>query len=157
MANVLKMTVIQSILSLHAQGWSHRRIAKTLAINRRTVSRYVRQQRADRSKCTSAPIEPGRLDADSKCTTAPIGSLLAAESAPSDLCFRAAAPRSSTSRCAHWREFILAKRAQGLSVVRVHQDLRGEPGTEAISYDSVRRYPEAAGSPAAATVSADGV
>ena len=43
MANVLKMTVIQSILSLHAQGWSHRRIAKALAINRRTVSRYVRQ------------------------------------------------------------------------------------------------------------------
>ena len=44
-AKVLKMTVIQSILSLHAQGWSQRRIAKTLAINRRTVSRYVRQQR----------------------------------------------------------------------------------------------------------------
>ena len=113
---------------------------KRLAINRRTVSRYVRQQRADRSKCTSAPIEPGRLDADSKCTTAPSGSLVAAESAPSDLCFRAAAPRSSTSRCAHWREFILAKHAQGLSAVRIHQDLRGEPGTEAISYDSVRRF-----------------
>ena len=27
MANLLKMTVVQSILSLHAQGWSHRRIA----------------------------------------------------------------------------------------------------------------------------------
>ena len=47
MANLLKMTVIQSILSLHAQRWSHRRIAETLAFIRRTVSRYVRQQRAD--------------------------------------------------------------------------------------------------------------
>ena len=53
MANVLKMTVVKSILSLHAQGWSHRRIAKALAINRRTVSRYVRQQQAAVSKCTS--------------------------------------------------------------------------------------------------------
>ncbi len=61
---------------------------KRLAINRRTVSRYVRQQRADGSKCTSAPIEPGRLDADSKCTTAPIGSAPAAEPAASNSCFR---------------------------------------------------------------------
>ena len=48
--------------------------------------------------------------------------------------------RQPTSRCARWREFILAKHAQGLSAERIHQDLRGEPGTEAISYDSVRRF-----------------
>ena len=98
MAKVLKMTVVQSILSLHAQGWSQRRIAKTLAINRRTVSRYVRQPQIADSKCTSAPIEPGRLDADSKCTTAPIGSAPAAEPAPSDSCFRGAAPVSRDVR-----------------------------------------------------------
>jgi transposase len=146
-ANVLKMTVVQSILSLHAQGWSHRRIAKALAINRRTVSRYVHQQQAAVSKCTSAPIEPGRLGADSKCTTAPIGSAPATEPAGSDPCSHAAAPGSPTSRCAPWREFILAKRVQGLSAARIHQDLRGEPGTEAISYDSVRRYLKRVGAP----------
>ena len=53
MANVLKMTVIQSILSLHAQGWSHRRIARALG-----------DQPAD-----GEPIRPA-ADADgSKCTT----------------------------------------------------------------------------------------
>ena len=73
MANLLKMTVVQSILSLHAQGWSNRRIAKTLLINRRTVGRYVQLHQAAGSKCTSAPIEPARLEADSKCTTVTAG------------------------------------------------------------------------------------
>ena len=38
MANVLKMTIVQSILSLHAQGWSQHRIADQLGIDRETVS-----------------------------------------------------------------------------------------------------------------------
>ena len=38
-----------------------------------------------------------------------------------------------------WREFILAKHAQGLSAKRIHQDLRGRAWREVISYDSVRR------------------
>ena len=158
MANVLKMTVIQSILSLHAQGWSHRRIAKTLAINRRTVSRYVRQQQAaDRSKCTSAPIEPGRLDVDSKCTTAPSGSLVAAESAPSDLCFRAA------------RATQLNQSLRALAGVYSGQARRKDsPPCAFIKTCAASRGPrrsattacggsEAVGSPAAAAVSADGV
>ena len=66
---------------------------------------------ADGSKCTSAPIEPGRLDADSKCTTAPIGSAPAAEPAACNPCFLVPAP--AASRCARWREFILAKRRWG--------------------------------------------
>jgi DNA-binding NarL/FixJ family response regulator len=41
MANRLKMARVQSILSLHAQGWSRRRIAHELGIDRETVSRYV--------------------------------------------------------------------------------------------------------------------
>ena len=41
MGNRLKMARVQSILSLHAQGWSRRRIARELGIDRETVSRYV--------------------------------------------------------------------------------------------------------------------
>jgi transposase len=41
MANRLKMARVQSILSLHAQGWSRRRIARELCVDRETVSRYV--------------------------------------------------------------------------------------------------------------------
>jgi hypothetical protein len=44
MANRLKMARVQSILS---QGWSRRRIARELSVDRETVSRYVQldQQR----------------------------------------------------------------------------------------------------------------
>ena len=42
MANQLKMATVQSILSLHAQGWSQRRIAAAVGVDRETVSRYVR-------------------------------------------------------------------------------------------------------------------
>ena len=82
MANVLKMTIVQSILSLHAQGWSQRRIADQLGIDRETVSRYVRLARSavqpnpsDLSKPAIAPNDPVRVSADSNpATPAPIGS-----------------------------------------------------------------------------------
>ena len=45
-----------------------------------------------------------------------------------------------SSNCAAWREFMLTRRAQGLSFKRIHQDLAAEPGAAAVSYDSVRRY-----------------
>ena len=42
MANQLGMAEQHSIITLWKQGWSHRRIARTLGIHRETVSRYVR-------------------------------------------------------------------------------------------------------------------
>lgn len=39
MSNQLKMATIQAILSLRAQRWSFRRIAKTLGVHRETVAR----------------------------------------------------------------------------------------------------------------------
>jgi len=44
MANRIKVAVSQTILTLHAQGWSFRKIAWTLGIHRETASRYVRAQ-----------------------------------------------------------------------------------------------------------------
>ena len=41
MANVIGMTQKGAIIGLWRRGWSHRRIAKTLGLNRRTVARYV--------------------------------------------------------------------------------------------------------------------
>jgi transposase len=40
MSNVLKMELQESIKVLHRKGWSHRRIASELGVNRRTVKRY---------------------------------------------------------------------------------------------------------------------
>ena len=42
MANALKMAIVQSIKQLHAAGWSQRRIARELEIDRGTVARYLR-------------------------------------------------------------------------------------------------------------------
>jgi transposase len=42
MANRLKMADIQAILSLKARGWSNRRIASELGVDRETVARYVK-------------------------------------------------------------------------------------------------------------------
>jgi transposase len=38
------MAKVQSILSLHAQGWAQRRIARELGVARETVRKYVEQQ-----------------------------------------------------------------------------------------------------------------
>lgn len=42
MANRLKMAKIHSIQTLRARGWSQRRIARALDVDRETVARYVR-------------------------------------------------------------------------------------------------------------------
>ena len=47
MANRIKVAIASSIIVLRQQGWSFRRIARTLGIHRETVARYVRQQEAD--------------------------------------------------------------------------------------------------------------
>ena len=41
MSNQLKMAQVQSILALHVRGWSQRRIARELGVDRETVARYV--------------------------------------------------------------------------------------------------------------------
>ena len=47
MANVLTMAKIQSIQQLHAAGWSQRRIAHELDIDRGTVARYLQSSPPD--------------------------------------------------------------------------------------------------------------
>ena len=129
MANRLKMAIVQSILTLHERGWSQRRIAVELDVDRETVSRYVElarqasQTAADAiSKPASAPMTRPGESALSKPATAPIGAL--------------PGPHSD---CQSWREVIEAKRDQGLSAKRIWQDLVSEHGAQ-VSYDSVRRF-----------------
>ncbi len=43
MANQLKMAMINTIRILQERGWSKRRIARELGIDRETVGRYVSQ------------------------------------------------------------------------------------------------------------------
>ena len=147
MANRLKMTVVQSILSLHAQHWSQHRIADTLAIDRGTVARHIRRAAsaaqpdpAGISNAANAPIDPARVAAaDSKAAIAPTGNLTAAQPIPTSLAAIGVNSAGRQSNAEPWRESILARHVQGLSAKRIHQDLVAELGASEISYDSVRR------------------
>ena len=46
MSNHLKVAMIDVILSFHRRGWSQRRIANELGINRETVARHLKRVRA---------------------------------------------------------------------------------------------------------------
>lgn len=135
MANRLKMATVQSILTLHERGWSQRRIAVELDVDRETVSRYVELARQASQPATEAISNPAN---------APIGR--AGESAlskpagpPCGRCPPVGASPGSQSNCEACREIIEAKQAQGLSARRIHQDLVGDHGAT-VSYDSVRRF-----------------
>jgi len=122
MANTLKMAIIHTIQGLLEQGWSHRRIARELGIHRETVSRYSRVLRSVDSK--PAISTPGPLDPiDPKPAISTLGS----------------GPPGRLSHCRSLRSVILGKLEQGLSGVRIFQDLRQESGFTG-SYSSVKRF-----------------
>jgi transposase len=144
MANQLKMAIFQAILSLHAQGWSQRAIAKRLEVHRETVSRHVRLA-ASGSKPATLPAGPGADGASpppaseddlSKLASLHAGNRLPVEPASSSQ------PEPSAARprtCDRWRETIEAKRAAGLTAQRIYQDLVAEHGFVR-SYSTVQRY-----------------
>jgi transposase len=116
--NILNVSLQHSILTLAAHGWSHRRIARELDLNRETVGKYLRLARSKPAIST-----PG------------------SESAP------AAKPAISTlgstpgrqSLCQPWQPQIKAAVSVGLSAQRIYQDLVGEHGFTG-SYQAVKRF-----------------
>jgi transposase len=126
MVNELKVANVLSIKTLHAQGWSQRRIARTLGVNRSTVARYLKEASAP----APAPPEP----AASKPAKAPTGS-----EATEKVSKPATAPPGSGSLCAPFRETVVAKIEQGLTAQRIFQDLVIEHGFRG-KYHSVRRF-----------------
>ncbi len=85
MSNILKVSLQEAIKSLKERGWSDRRIAKELRLNRRTVKRYGDRPSA---KCTiSIPGSEGGVEA--KCTISIAGEV----SSQAKCTFRPSAPR----------------------------------------------------------------
>jgi len=104
----------------HELGWSIRKIARELQVNRRTVSKYVK----DSSKCTisTTGFSAGKSgNNDSKCTISTTGS------------------GGRKSLCEPWFDFIKSKLDKQLSAQRIYQDLVIEHGFDG-SYESVKRY-----------------
>jgi predicted transcriptional regulator len=58
MSNVLKVSLQITTYSLHDRGWSQRRIARELRINRGTVGRYLRLAKPAISTARRHDIEP---------------------------------------------------------------------------------------------------
>lgn len=126
MANVLKMAMIESILSLHAANWSQRQIARELGIDRGTVRKYL-QQRLSESKPANVPTGS---DSSKPATLADVPGPLTKPATQ--------LPTGSRSACEPYRDIIQAKVAQELSAQRIWQDLQTE-GSQ-VGYDSVRRF-----------------
>ncbi|HEY5912158.1 MAG TPA: IS21 family transposase [Verrucomicrobiae bacterium] len=115
----LKVNQQQSIRTLHEQGWSKRRIARELGLDRATVRKYLA------GISNPATPQPGSGDPDpSESPTPHTGSV--ALSRPASL-------------CDPWREEIEQALERGLSIQRIYQDLVTERQF-AGSYYAVRRF-----------------
>jgi transposase len=160
MSNLLKVAMIDLVLSLHRQGLSQRRIASELGINRETVARYLSDAKvaAKPANAPSGSIEaepeskpanapPGSIEAEpeSKPANAPPGSATPEPGVNNDLSppplvrTRVGRRRGRTSDCEPWRDVIQSKRDLGLSSQRIYQDLVIEHSFTG-TYYSVRRF-----------------
>ena len=160
MSHLIKVATIDTILSLHRRGWSQRRIANALDINRETVARYLKRAESA-SKPANAPTGSDTPESASKPANAPTGS-----DAPESASKPANAPTGSDaletgpnphhqpvtsaavgadqsdrrkSECEPWRALIQSKCDLGLSAQRIYQDLTIEHKFTG-SYYSVRRF-----------------
>ncbi len=116
MSNVLKVSLQTTIHSLADRGWSQRRIAKELGINRETVGRYLRLAKP---AISTAGAEGGEGAKPANSTAGKNG--------------------GRKSQCEPLFETIAAKVEVGLSAQRIYQDLVEETGFTD-SYESVKRF-----------------
>jgi predicted transcriptional regulator len=133
MSNSLKVSLQTTIYSLSDRGWSRRRIARELGIDRETVGRYLRLAKPAIS--TTGSEEAG----EAKPAISTTGSEEASEAKPaiSIAGLEEAGevkPAISTagngvgrkSQCEPLAEVIKAKAEVGFSAQRIYQDLVGE-------------------------------
>jgi transposase len=126
MANQLKMADQKAIVALRGRGWSQRRIARELGIDRQTVSRYVKLASRE------PPLEAVDVGSESNPAISTVGS----DSSKPAISTAGSAGRKS--HCEPLREVITGKVEQGLSAQRIWQDLT--EGGFAGSYESVKRF-----------------
>ena len=119
MANLLKVGQTEAVTTLLRSGWSRRRIARELGINRETVAKYARLAGAGPNPAISTPGSAG--------------------SEPPKPAISTPGSAGRRSLCEPLREAISEKVATGLSAQRIWQDLRFEQGFGG-GYQSVKRF-----------------
>lgn len=113
--NRLNVSLQSSILALHDRGWSRRKIARELQLDRATVRRHVLAANAAISTPGSAGVSRPKAAISTSGSTAGRASL-----------------------CREYLDVITAGLSAGLSAKRIHQDLASEHGFTG-SYQSVKR------------------
>jgi len=116
--NELNVNLQHSIVALSAKGWSRRRIARELAINRETVGRYLRVAEAKPAISTLG----SQPNSDSKPAISTTGS-----------------PPGRQSLCEPYCPIIESAVTAGLSAQRIYQDLVSEHSFSG-SYQAVKRF-----------------
>lgn len=129
MANQIKVALTHSIVTLYNRGWSKRRIARELGLNRETVSRHIRLELEQ----TSKPAIPTAGSPDSKPAIPTAGSGVSPLPKP------AIPTTGRDSQCKPFHEQIERELQSCLSAQRIYQDLVVESGFTG-SYESVKRY-----------------
>ena len=130
----LKVHQQQSIVALREQGWSKRKIAQELALDRATVRKYLAQAIPKSPTPQTGSVGHG----DSNSPTPHTGS---EETPPSE----SPTPQTGSpdagpvSSCDPWRSQIEQALQAGLSVQRIYQDLVSGHGFGG-SYHAVRRF-----------------
>jgi transposase len=114
--NQRNMSLQHSILTLAAHGWSHRRIARELDINRERVGKYLRLARSKPAILTSG----SEGEPDPKPAISNPGS-------------------GRKSSCLPWLPQIEAAVAVGMSAQRIYQDLVCDHGFDG-GYQAVKRF-----------------
>src|SRR5271168_4541043 len=114
MSYLIKVATIDIILSLHRRGWSQRRIASELDINRETVARYLKRAKSA-SKPANAPTGSDIFESLPKPANAPTGSdtletepITHVRPLGSDLVSVDQSDHRK-SECEPWRDVILSK------------------------------------------------
>ena len=142
--NQLKVKDQQTIRALYDRGWSKRRIARELGLDRLTVRRYLAGAVAKSPGVQTGSQPSMALAEQAKSPTLQTGFEELGEAKSPGV----QTGSGSSSACAPWQAQIEAGFDAGLSVQRIHQDLIAEHGFGG-SYQSVRRFllrlrPEAA-------------
>jgi transposase len=162
MSNRLKMAEEQAILTLARLGWSYRRIAAEVGVDRETVARHVKAAAARLSASTPSGLPPGTASRSDAAIS--ITGSVTADSHPSDgvggedkhPTFDAAGSNAAISitgsgleleqsipgrrsLCEPWRAVIVQGLQGGLSAQRIWQDLKDQHQFTD-GYQSVQRF-----------------
>ncbi len=100
--NQLKVNQQQTIVALHQQGWSKRKLARELGLDRVTVRKYLAAAAKSPAPQTGSAAAPPP------------------KSPPNP---HPGSPPDPHSQCEPWRQEIEAAWEAGLSVQRIYQDL----------------------------------